>query len=191
MILTVFHHNWWAVALRGLAAILFGVLTLLVPGLTLLVLVLLFGIYSLADGLFTLLLAWRRARISSQSRWWTLLLEGLLSVGVGIVALVWPGISSLALLYLIAIWSVGTGVLEIFSALRLRRQITGEGFLILQGVLSVLFGLALVVFPASGALVIAWLIGFYALLIGALLLALAFRLRKEQKRYGPNSASIA
>lgn len=184
MIITVFHQNWWVVALRGLAALLFGVFTLLLPGLTLLVLVLLFGFFCLADGLFTLLLALRQSR--SQARWWALVLEGLLGVAIGTVALVWPDISSLALLYLIAFWSAGTGLLEIATAIRLRKQIQGEVLLILQGVLSVLLGLILVLFPASGALVIAWLIGFYALLIGGVLLVLAFRFRKQQKQDSRN-----
>ena len=173
-------RNWWAIALRGVVAILFGILAFVWPGLTLEVLVLLWGAYALIDGVFALVAAATgHARPGS---WWALLLEGLIGIGAGIATFVWPGITLLVLLYVIAGWAVATGVFEIVAAIRLRRHIQGEWFLALSGVLSILLGVALAFFPLEGLLVLAWWVGAYSFAFGVLLLALAFRLRSRGAR---------
>ena len=183
--LDVLARNWWALALRGVVAILFGLAALVWPGLTLTALVLLFGADALVDGVFAVVAA--IARAGRERHWWALLLEGLLGIAAGVVTLAWPGITGLVLLLFIAAWAIITGVVEIVAAIRLRREIEGEFLLGLGGALSVLFGLLLIVRPGAGALAVAWLIGIYAILFGALLLALAVRLRGLRGRGGAPS----
>ena len=175
-------RNWWVLAIRGIAAILFGVGAFLWPDLTLAVLVLLFGAYTLVDGVFAVI-AGIAAR-KEQQRWWMMILEGLAGIVVGILTFVIPGITALVLLYLIAAWSIVTGVLEIAAAIRLRKEIKGEWVLILAGIASVIFGVILILFPGAGALAVIWLIGSYALVFGVLMLVLAFRLRSRQGTAG-------
>ncbi len=176
---------WWLVALRGIAAILFGVLAFVWPGITLAVLVILFGAYALVDGILGLIAALRG---ETQHRL-ALALEGVVSVVAGLVAFVWPGLTALALLYIIAFWAIVTGALEIFAAVRLRRIITNELGLIIGGVLSVLFGIVLLVAPGAGALAVVFLIGAYAIVFGIALLGLAWRLR-EHSQTAPGGATI-
>jgi uncharacterized membrane protein HdeD (DUF308 family) len=168
-------RNWWLLAIRGAAAILFGIGAFLWPGITLAVLVLLFGAYSLVDGIFAVI-AGIAAR-KEQERWWMMVLEGLAGIIIGVITFVYPGVTALVLLYLIAAWSIITGVFEIAAAIRLRQEIEGEWLLILAGILSIIFGVLLVVLPGPGALALIWLIGSYAIVFGILLLVLAFRLR--------------
>src|ERR1043165_6605473 len=172
----VLARNWWALFLRGLFAVLFGILAFVWPGLTLTVLVLLFGAYVLVDGIFAIVAA-VKVPVGSE-RWWILLLEGVVGVIVGVLTFVWPAMTAFVLLYFIAAWATITGVLEIVAATRLRRSISSEWLLGLSGVLSILFGLLLFVMPVAGALAVVWLIGIYAVAFGVLLLALSFRLRK-------------
>ena len=175
-VLPVLSRNWWALALRGLAAILFGLLAFILPGITLGALILLFGAYMLVDGVFAIVAAVRAA--GRDARWWLLLVEGILGVLAGIVAFVWPGLTALALLYFVAAWAIVTGIFEIVGAIRLRREIEGEWALILGGALSVLFGVLLMVIPApAGLLSLLWLIGVYAVAFGVVLIVLAFRVR--------------
>ena len=181
--LIVLARSWQSLALRGLAAVLFGLLTLVWPDVTLLVLVTLFGAYALVDGVAALVAAFRGPPEARAHRG-TLVLEGLLSVAAGIVAFVWPDITALALLYLIAAWAVVTGILEIVAAVALRRELENEWFLGLMGAASVLFGVLLFARPGAGALTVTWLIGAYAVAFGALLLALAWRLRRETQPGG-------
>jgi uncharacterized membrane protein HdeD (DUF308 family) len=171
----VLARNWWALALRGALAVLFGVLAFIVPGVTLGVLILLFGAYSLVDGVFAILAGLRAAQ--RHERWWPLALEGLVDIVVGVIALAMPAAAALALLYVVSAWAIVTGVFRIAAAVRLRREIQGEWFLILNGVLSVLFGVAIIVFPAVGLVTLVWIVGMYAVLVGVVFLALAFRLR--------------
>ena len=173
--MNVLARNWWALALRGLFAVLFGLLAFAWPGLTLAALVILFGAYALVDGVFALLAAVRAAE--AHERWWLFVLEGLAGIAASLITFMWPGITALVLLYLIAWWAVITGIFEIAAAIRLRKEISGEWVLVLSGAVSVIFGLVLLFRPGVGALAVIWLIGAYALVFGALLSMLAFRLR--------------
>jgi uncharacterized membrane protein HdeD (DUF308 family) len=174
-------RNWWILALRGLCAIIFGMLAFVWPAITLGVLVLLYGAYALVDGVLAIVAAVSKREGSDRS-WWTLLLEGLLGIAAGIVTFVWPGMTALVLLFLIAAWALVTGVFEIIAAIRLRKEIEGELWLALSGIVSVLFGVLLLVRPGAGALTVVWLIGAYALFFGILLVALAFRLKRFKER---------
>lgn len=176
----VLARNWWALVLRGLFAVLFGIMALAWPGITLGALVLLYGAYALADGVFAI--AAVMAGRTGGRPWWSLLVEGLVGIAVGIMTFAWPGITALVLLYLIAAWAFVTGIFEIVAAIRLREEIRGEWLLALSGILSVLFGLALVIWPGAGAVALVWVIGAYAIAFGALLIALGFRLRSWSRR---------
>jgi uncharacterized membrane protein HdeD (DUF308 family) len=183
-VLRTLGRNWWALALRGVAAILLGILAFAWPGITLFVLVLFFGAYMLVDGIFAIVAAVRAA--GEEDRWWLLLIEGILGVLAGLVAFFWPGLTALALLYFIAAWAIVTGIMEIVAAVRLRQEIEGEWALGLSGLLSVIFGVLLVVLPApAGLLSLVWVIGAYAVATGVLLLILAFRVRSEAGREAP------
>ncbi len=178
--------NWWSLALRGLVAILLGILTFALPGITVSALVLLFGAYALVDGILNLAGAWRRSRL--HERWGALLIEGLVGVIVAIITFAWPAITAFALVIVIATWAIVTGIFEITAAFRLRKHIAGEWLLALIGVVSILFGALLLAAPLTGALVIALWFGGYAVVFGILLLALAFRLRSWTKN-SPLSAA--
>ena len=162
--------------MRGLIAVLFGILTFIYPGISLTALVYLFGAYALVDGLFTIISAFNAPK--GYRHWWVLLLGGVLGTIAGVLSFILPGITALVLLYLIAAWAIVTGIFEIAAAIRLRKEITGEWLLALGGVLSVLFGILLIAFPSTGALAVLWLIGAYAIVFGVLLIVLGFRLRK-------------
>jgi len=168
-------RNWWMVALRGAFAILFGLLTIAWPQLTVVVLVALFGAWALLDGISAFIAAWRSAE--AKQTWWPFLVTGVLGVGAAIVTWVWPQITALSLLYVIAVWAIASGALQIAAAIRMRKVITNEFWLALAGVGSVVFGLLVLVFPGAGAIGIAWAIGWYAILFGILLVMLGFRLR--------------
>lgn len=180
---SILAQNWWALALRGLAAIVFGVLVFVWPGLSLLALVWWFAAYALLDGLLAIVAAIRAA--GRQQRWGSMLLEGVIGMAAGVLAFLWPDITALALLYLMAAWSILTGIFEIAAAIRLRHVIEGEWLLGLGGAASILFGLLLMVFPGTGALAILWLIGGFTLLFGVVLLLLAWRLRRWHTQQAP------
>lgn len=167
--------NWWALVIRGLVAVLFGVLALTWPGITLLALVFLFAGYALVDGVTSLVGAVRA--IEHHDRWGVLILEGVVGIAAALVTVAWPGITAIALVYVIAAWAVITGILEIAAAVRLRRIITHEWLLILGGIASLVFGFLLMIAPLAGALVIAIWVGVYVLVFGVMLVALGFRLR--------------
>ena len=168
-------RNWGWVALRGAVALVFGLLALTNPGMTLAALVLLFGAYALVDGAFTVFSAIAHRR--NEPHWVSLLAGGIVGIFVGVLTFLWPGITATALLFLIAAWAVVLGVLQIATAIRLRKAITGEWLLGLAGALSVMLGLLLFAFPDSGALAVVMWIGAFALVNGILLIALGFRLR--------------
>jgi uncharacterized membrane protein HdeD (DUF308 family) len=148
------------------------------PGLTLAALLILIGAYFIVDGIFTGVAAVRA--IQQKQQWWVLALEAVVSVIAGVIAWVWPGLTALALVYVIAAWAIITGIFEIVAAIRLRQEITNEWLLILSGALSVLFGIIIAIFPRSGALGVIWIIGIYAIAFGELLVILSFRLRGMQ-----------
>jgi len=168
-------YNWWALALRGVLGILIGITTLVWPGLALTSLILIFGAYAVFDGVFNLAGAWQRAH--EHRPWGIMVLEGLLSVAIGLITLAWPAMAAFAFATMLAAWAVLTGILEIAAAIRLRQQITGEWLLGLAGVASVLFGVVIFAAPLLGALVIAAWFGMYALIFGVLTTVLALRLR--------------
>ena len=166
--------NWWLLLLRGIAAIVFGMLTFVWPGITLLTLVLFYGAFALVDGVLAVAAAVMGG--APAPRWW-LAIVGLLGIGVGMLTFAWPGITALVLLLFIAGWASATGVLQIVGAIRLRKEIDNEWLLIAGGVLSVIFGLILAVQPGTGALALLYVIGIYAILCGILLVGLSLRLR--------------
>ena len=170
-------HNWGWMVVRGVAAVCFGVLALLVPGITLAVLVLMWGAYALVDGIFSLLAAFR---IRDQGRpFWALLAVGVLGIIAGILTFVWPGITALVLMGFIAAWALFVGALQIVAAIRLRKSIEHEWLLGISGALSVVFGALMLIAPGAGALAVLWMIGAYAILFGGLLIALGFNLRSH------------
>jgi uncharacterized membrane protein HdeD (DUF308 family) len=173
--LVVFTSSWWALVLRGIAGIVFGVLAFVWPHITLTVLVLLFGAYALVDGAFAIVAGVRSH--SENKRWWLLLIEGALSVAAGCFAFFVPAMTALILLILIASWAIVTGVFEIAAAIQLRKFIKGEWMLVLSGILSILFGAVLLYNPAAGALAVVWLIGAYSIVFGILLLVFGIKLR--------------
>jgi uncharacterized membrane protein HdeD (DUF308 family) len=173
LLVTAVADHWWVFALRGVAAVLFGVLAFVWPGITLAVLVLLWGAFALADGVLALIAAFR----TTNDHRWGLILEGIVGIAAGVVTFIWPGLTALVLLYIIAAWAILTGVLELVAAVRLRKVIDNEWWLALGGIASVLFGLVLVLAPGAGALAVVWLIGLYAIVFGVLMLLLAWRLR--------------
>jgi uncharacterized membrane protein HdeD (DUF308 family) len=170
-----FTHNWWMFAVRGVAAVIFGILALIWPGQALQALVLLFGAYVFVDGIFAVI-AGIAAR-GTFDRWWAVLLEGVAGILIGVLTFFWPSITALVLLYFIAAWALITGIFEIVAAIQFRRVITGEWMLILGGLLSIIFGVLLFVFPGAGAVSLAWMIGIYAILFGISEIIFAFRLR--------------
>jgi uncharacterized membrane protein HdeD (DUF308 family) len=174
-ILPTLATNWWALLLRGIAAVLFGLAALFWPGLTLFVLIVFFGAYTLVDGIFAIVAGLR----GSGSRRWLLLAEGVLGVLAGLIAFFWPGITALVLLYVIVAWAIFTGILKVVMAIWLRREIENEWLMVLSGVLSVLFGVILAVLPGVGLLSLVWLIGIYALIFGVALIVLGFRVRGQ------------
>jgi len=168
--------HWWALAIRGGIAILFGLAALLRPGIALEALILLFGAYALVDGVFAIVGVFGGTRGGTPR--WLLLIEGIAGILAGLIAFVLPGLTALLLLYLVAAWAIFTGIFEIATALRLRREIRGEWALIIGGALSVLFGVILVVVsPFAGLLSLIWLIGIYAIAFGILMLVTAFSVR--------------
>lgn len=172
--------HWWAFALRGVAAVIFGILAFIWPGVTLAVLVLLWGVYALVDGVLDLIGAFR----TGHDHRWLLIIEGIVGILAGIAAFAWPGLTALVLLYIIAAWALITGVLEIIAAIRLRQVIDNEWFMILSGIASIIFGIVLLVAPGAGALALIWVIAGYAIIFGIIELALAFRLRGFSQQQG-------
>jgi len=166
--------TWWLVALRGVAAVLFGILALVWPGITLLTLVFLYGAYAIINGVLELVQAFARPKTSRRG---ALIFEGIISIAAGVIAFIVPGITALALLLLIAAWAIICGIFEIVTAIRLRKVIANEWLMIFAGVVSLALGVLLVLQPAVGALAMVWWIGGFAIAFGILLVALSFRLR--------------
>ncbi|MBR1216169.1 HdeD family acid-resistance protein [Bradyrhizobium sp. JYMT SZCCT0180] len=168
--------NWWLLLLRGIAAIVFGLLAFAWPGLTLVTLILFYGAFALVDGALAVVAAITGG--APGSRWW-LAIIGLLGIAAGLVTFMMPGLTAIVLLFFIAGWAIATGVLQIIGAIKLRKEIDNEWLLILGGIISVLFGVSMVLAPGAGALALVWVIGAYSVVIGAIFVALALRLRKH------------
>ncbi|HEX2053314.1 MAG TPA: HdeD family acid-resistance protein [Actinomycetota bacterium] len=164
--------KWWIFAVRGAIAVVFGVMALAWPQITILALVSLYGAYALVDGILSIVLS-----IRGPGTRWPLLAWGVLGVLAGIAVFLWPGITALVLVYLIAAWAIFTGIAEVAAAILFRKEMTGEWALGLAGLLSIVVGAAMAVFPGAGALSITWLIGAYAIALGLILLIVAVRIR--------------
>lgn len=177
---TIMFRHWWALALRGILALLFGLVALFWPRLTLEVLVICFGAFAMISGIFALVVALGDRKI--HAGWGVLLAEGLVGIGVGLLTLFWPIVSALILLSLIAIWALVTGGLEIAIAIWMHRRVGNEWMLLLSGIASLLLGVLLVVFPGAGLQALAWFIGIYALVFGALLVFLSFQWRSLRRK---------
>jgi uncharacterized membrane protein HdeD (DUF308 family) len=171
-------RNWWAIVLRGVFAVLFGLGAFLWPGITLVVLVALYGAYLFADGI--LAVAWALMGRRAGAFPWGVFLAGLASIIAGVLTFLMPGLTALVLLYLIAAWAIVRGIFEIIAAFHLRRELTNEWLLALNGVLSVLFGILLIAAPGAGALTVLWIIGTFAIIVGVVMIMLGFRLKGLQ-----------
>jgi uncharacterized membrane protein HdeD (DUF308 family) len=173
-------RNWWAIVLRGVCAVLFGVAAFAWPGLTLAVLVIMYGAYALVDGVLAVIAVMTARQPGGFP--WGMLLAGLAAIGVGVLTFAMPGLTALALLYLIAVWAILRGVFEVIAAVHLRREIDHEWLLAASGVLSILLGLFLVVSPGAGAIALLWAIGGMAIVVGLIMIGLGFRLRGMRSR---------
>jgi uncharacterized membrane protein HdeD (DUF308 family) len=176
-ILPVLAKYWWLLLLRGIVAILFGILAFVWPGVTLITLILFWGAFALADGVLALGHAVMGGNVGS--RWW-LALVGIAGIVAGLVTFFMPGLTALVLLFFIAGWAIALGVFQIIGAIRLRKEIDNEWSIGLSGALSVLFGIILLVAPGAGALGLIWVIGGYAIVFGILLVMAAFKLKQHQ-----------
>jgi uncharacterized membrane protein HdeD (DUF308 family) len=173
--LEVLTRYWWAFIVRGILAIALGVMVYAWPAMSVAALIIVFGIYAFVDGVFLLVKAiggWK-----ARDDRWLLLFEGLLGIGIGVITFIAPGVTAVGLLFYIAAWSLTTGILEIVGAIRLRKEIEGEVWWILTGIVSILFAVFLMVFPGAGILGLVWLLGIYAIVFGILLIALGIRIR--------------
>lgn len=186
--LNVLASNWWTILLRGILAILFGLLALFWPEISISVLILLFGIFAIADGMFSIISELRR--YGERARWWVLVFEGLAGMAIGVVAVIWPQITAVVFIYLVASWGLITGVLEILAAIRLRDVLEGEWILAVTGLLSIALGILFVLFPNASLVAMIWILGMYAILFGILLIVLSFRLRNWKKTYGKPPITI-
>jgi uncharacterized membrane protein HdeD (DUF308 family) len=172
----ILERNWWLVALRGVLAILFGIVAFIWPSITLTALVILFGAYALVDGIFAIASGVFGWALSGASRWF-LVLGGIAGVIVGLIAFFYPNVTAVALLYLIGAWAIVTGAFQIVAAIQLRKEIENEWLLIFGGVLSVIFGVLAFVYPQATALSIIWLVALYAVIFGVSLVVLGFRMK--------------
>ena len=175
MLADTLSRYWWMTLLRGVISILFGIVVFTRPLISLVTLTLLFGAFVLFDGIVHVASAFGGRR--ENERWWVLLLTGLCGIAVGVLTFINPAITAFALLFYIAVWAIAVGLLEIVAAVRLRKEIEGEFWLILAGAVSIAFGVLLLTRPGAGALSVLWLIGGYAIASGVILIALAFRAR--------------
>jgi uncharacterized membrane protein HdeD (DUF308 family) len=171
----VLFEKWWVLLLRGLVSIGFAVLIWMQPAITLKAMIILFGAFALVDGVLGVWTAFSSRK--DRNNWWVLMLWGLVGIGIGIITFVAPAVTALALLFYIAIWAIVTGVLEIIAAVKLRKEIQGEWLLGLAGLVSLVFGILLIMHPGAGVLAVLWLIAAYALILGVLMVILAFKVR--------------
>ncbi len=167
--------NWWGLVLRGIVAVLFGLMAIFWPGISLIILLTLFGVYALADGVLAIITAF--ATTEGRQHWLWLLLIGLAGIAAGIIAFSMPGTTTLALLTVIAVWAIVVGILHVISAFSMPSEAGPKWLWGISGVISVIFGIMLLSYPAAGVLALVWLIGFYAMVFGFSMIVLGFELR--------------
>jgi uncharacterized membrane protein HdeD (DUF308 family) len=183
--LEVLSRYWWTFVLRGIFAIIFGLVAWVWPGITLAAIVTLFGAYAFVDGILLVISAlggWRR-----EQHHWLLLLEGLVGVGIGIITFINAAVAACPLLFYLAVWSIAKGVLEISAATQLSKEVRGKGWMVLSGIASIVFVVLLLIFPGADALGLIWLIATYAIVFGALHIGLGFRLNSRRSQKQPSS----
>jgi uncharacterized membrane protein HdeD (DUF308 family) len=168
-------RNWWMLAIRGVLALIFGLIVLFFPGIALIALITVFAVYAVIDGVVAIIVSLRER--GSLNRWAWLLVEGILSVVAGILAFIYPGETALILLYIVAAWAILTGIMEIVAAVLLREYISREWALAVAGIISIVFGILLAVLPGVGLLSLLWLLGIYSIVFGVLFIVRAFQLR--------------
>ena len=176
----LYKNAWWMLLIRGIFLVLFGILAVTWPGLALYTFIIFFSVFALVHGLMAVIGS--IANRAGNEDWWLVLLEGVVSIIIGIMAFAWPGVTALMLAYFIAAWALIMGILRIYGAIKLRKVIEGEWLLIIGGIISALFGIFVFARPLAGALVLAWLIGIYAIVFGLLGIILSFRVRSWQKK---------
>jgi len=181
---------WWIFVVRGVAGILFGLVTLMWPAATLLLLVALFAAYAMIGGIAAVVGVWRsRNAQQSTGNGWMIVLLGMVAIASGIIALIWPGVTALALVLIMGVNALIAGVIDVSVAVRLRRVIRGAWMMVLAGIVSIIFGVAVLVFPSAGALALVWLISVYAIVTGVLLLAMGIQARRSSP--GPYDQAVA
>lgn len=180
MLAKILSRFWWIILIRGVLAVLFGITLFAWPALSLSTLIFLFGFFTLADGIGSVVNAIGGRQ--EHEHWWVLFLAGLTGIALGILTLSNPGATALVILFYIAIWVIATGILQIVAAIRLRKEIEGEFWMMLGGFASVVVGLLLVARPGEGVLAVMWLIASYAIAFGAIQIILALRIRSFVKR---------
>jgi uncharacterized membrane protein HdeD (DUF308 family) len=179
----VLARNWWALLIRGIAAVIFGILAFAWPGATLFVICILFGAYAFVDGVFAIVAAVRAAQ--AHERWWPFVIEGIVGLAIAAVTFYDITITFLALYFTVAVWAFVTGIIEIAAGIQLRKSIANEFLLILAGLASIVFGIFMFWHPIAATIAIVWIIATYAIVFGIIMIALAFRLR------GHSSGGIA
>lgn len=170
--------HWWAFLVRGIIAVLFGLVCFFLTGAALYALVLLIPIFFVLDGILMITGAIRSSSASQTGQWWWQILGGVAGIAVGVVMFLWPGITALTLAIFVAAWAIITGAFELATAIRLRTALPNEWLWIVNGILSILLGILIFIFPGAGLVALVWLLGFYALLAGIAMIALSFRLKK-------------
>ncbi len=184
-------RHWWTIALGGLLGILFGIVALVWPQVTLMALVYVFAAFAVLDGVLTLFFS--IATHKEDERWGMLAASGIAEIVLGVVIFIWPQITAQIFVYMVAAWAIMTGVFEILAAADFRGVIDNGWLLILTGLLSVAFGVLLIVYPSAGAISLVWIIGLYAIVNGILDIVFAFRLhglaKKVEKSFGTGTAS--
>jgi uncharacterized membrane protein HdeD (DUF308 family) len=181
-------RSWWLMAIRGLIAVVFGVVAFIAPAITILTLVLLFGAFAMANGILSLILAYKAPK---GSRLGGLIFGGILGIIAGLIAFLMPGITALSLVMLVGAWAILTGVMEIVAAVKLRKVITNEWLLVLAGIASIAFGVIVFFVPSAGALALTWWIGAYAIFFGALLIVLAFKMKHWKDEFSSSVVHMA
>jgi uncharacterized membrane protein HdeD (DUF308 family) len=174
LLVALLARNWWAIGLRGALAIVFGLIALFLPGATMLSLVIVFAIYAFVDGVFGIVSAVRAAQAGQ--RWGLLVFEGLVNIAVAVISVLWPGLTAIAFVLIVAVWAILTGALELAAAFRLGTE-DGRWWLVVGGLVSLVFGALLIIAPMIGAVVLTWWVGAYALIFGVALVVLAFKLK--------------